>query len=160
MVNYPKNNFKVPRFNEANGFYTTAELSKLMSRIKSANTKPEIKLCKFLWGVGLRYRKNVKNLPGTPDIVISKYKLIIFIDGEFWHGYNWEDKKEKIKSNREYWIPKIERNIQRDLTINEYYSKSGWKVMRFWEREVKREFGVVISCILDYVNGSVLLTKF
>ena len=123
-----------------------------MARIKSEDTKPEIKLRKFLWSLGIRYRKNVKKLSGTPDIVISKYKLAIFVDGEFWHGYNWDEKKEKIKSNRDFWIPKIERNIQRDKAVNEYYSKSGWKVMRFWEHEVNKEFGVCVNRIISYID--------
>ena len=159
MIKYPENNIKVPRFSEANGFYTTKERSKLMSRIKSENTKPELKLRKFLWGLGIRYRKNVKNLPGTPDIVISKYKLIIFIDGEFWHGYNWKEKRNKIKSNREFWIPKIERNMQRDKANNKYYSETGWKVMRFWEQEVKKEFGVCVNRILNYIDNYQLSHK-
>ena len=90
------------------GFNTTAARSRLMSKIKSQNTLPEIKLRKYLWNLGFRYRLNVAKLPGKPDIVISKSKLIIFIDGEFWHGYKWNQKKNKIKANRNYWIPKIE----------------------------------------------------
>ena len=152
MPDYPKNIIKVPRFNETSGFYTTKERSKLMSKIKSQDTKPEQKLRKFLWGIGIRYRKNVKKMPGTPDIVISKYKLVIFIDGEFWHGYNWNEKKKKIKSNRAFWIPKIERNMQRDQMNNYFYKKKGWKVMRFWEHEIKKEFNVCISEILIYLD--------
>lgn len=152
MVKYQKNKIIVPRFNEANGFYTTKERSKLMSKIKSQNTKPEIKLCKFLWSLNLKYRKNVKKLPGTPDIVISKYALVIFVDGEFWHGYNWAKKKTKIKSNRDFWIPKIERNMQRDKNNNEFYIKNGWKVFRFWEHEIKKEFHQCINQILDYIE--------
>ncbi|MDX9882422.1 MAG: very short patch repair endonuclease [Prolixibacteraceae bacterium] len=152
MAKYPEINIKVPRFNEANGFYTTKDRSELMRRIKSENTKPELKLRKFLWGIGIRYRKNVKKLPGTPDIVISRYKLIIFIDGEFWHGHNWEEKKSKIKSNRDFWIPKIERNMQRDVENNRYYSEKGWHVMRFWEHEIKKEFAVCISRIISYIE--------
>ncbi len=152
MPDYPKNIIKVPRFNEANGFYTTKERSKLMGKIKSTDTKPEQKLRKFLWGLGLRYRKNVKKMPGTPDVVLSKYKLLIFIDGEFWHGYNWPEKKDKIKSNRDFWIPKIERNMQRDSSNNEYYRKIGWEVMRFWEHEIKQEFHVCINRIVQYLD--------
>ncbi len=152
MPEYPDNIIKVPRFKEENGFYTTKERSKIMSKIKSKDTKPEQKLRKFLWGLGIRYRKNVKKLPGCPDIVVAKYKLIIFVDGEFWHGYKWEEKKQKIKSNRKFWIPKIERNIQRDLSNNAHYSENGWTVMRFWEHEIKKEFNVCVNRIINHIN--------
>jgi DNA mismatch endonuclease (patch repair protein) len=123
-----------------------------MSKIKSKETKPEQKLRRFLWGLGIRYRKNVKKLPGTPDIAISKYKLIIFIDGEFWHGYNWEEKKQKIKSNRDFWIPKIERNMQRDRENNKILIEMGWNVIRFWEYEIKNEFNVCVNRILNCID--------
>ncbi|MBN1181413.1 MAG: very short patch repair endonuclease [Bacteroidales bacterium] len=123
-----------------------------MSKIKSYDTMPERKLRKFLWGLNLKYRKNVKKLPGTPDIVISKYALVIFIDGEFWHGYNWIEKKPKIKSNRDFWIPKIERNMQRDSNNNRFYIENGWKVFRFWEHEIKKEFQKCINQILEYIE--------
>lgn len=152
MAKYQENTIIVPRFCEANGFYTTKERSKLMSKIKGSNTKPEQKLCKFLWNLNLRYRKNVKKLPGTPDIVLSKYSMVIFIDGEFWHGYKWNEKKAKIKSNRDFWIPKIERNIQRDITINEFYKNHGWTVLRFWEHEIKKEFHKCIILILQNIE--------
>lgn len=152
MAKYQENKIKVPRFNEANGFYTTRERSELMSKIKSTNTKPEIKLRKFLWGLGIRYRKNVKKLPGTPDVVVSRYKLVIFIDGEFWHGYHWPEKKTKIKSNREFWIPKIERNMQRDKENTEKLKEKGWTVFRFWENQIKKEFGECVLQILDYID--------
>ena len=152
MVKYPEGRIKVPRFCEENGFYTTQDRSVQMSRIKSTNTKPEQALRKVLWDLGIRYRKNVKNKMGKPDLVISRYKLVIFIDGEFWHGFNWEEKKLTLKSNRDFWIPKIERNMQRDREVNEYYQQKGWKVMRFWVQQVKKELHVCIKQILDYVN--------
>lgn len=152
MKEYSDNKIKVPIFKEANGFYTTKQRSKQMSKIKSKDTNPEKKLRKFLWDLGIRYRKNVRKLPGTPDIVISKYKLIIFIDGEFWHGYNWATKKQKLKSNRDFWIPKIERNMQRDKENNLRLQNDGWKVMRFWEHQIKKEFNVCVNKILDYIN--------
>ena len=120
-----------------------------MSKIKSMDTKPELKFKKALWNLGFRYRKNVKKLPGTPDIVYFKNKLVIFIDGDFWHGYNWEVKKTRIKSNRNFWIPKIERNMQRDNQNNLLLSETGWHVMRFWEHEIKKEFD---SCIFRVIS--------
>lgn len=153
MKKYSQNIIKVPRFDEASGFYTTKARSHLMSKIKSKETKPEIKLRKVLWRLGIRYRKNVKKLPGTPDIVISKYRLIIFIDGEFWHGFNWEEKKNKIKSNRNFWIPKIERNMQRDQINNKALESEGWTVFRFWDWQIRREFGSCLFKILDYIDN-------
>ena len=153
MAKYPENIIQVPRFEEANGFYTTKARSELMSKIRSKETKPEKKLRKVLWSLGLRYRKNLKKIYGTPDIVISKYKLVIFIDGEFWHGYNWEEKKDRIKSNREFWIPKIERNMQRDRTNNHLLAQQGWKVFRFWDKEIKKNFGKCLYQILEYIDS-------
>jgi len=120
------------------GFDTTPERSKLMSKIKGVNTSPELILRKSLWSLGIRYRVNVSKLPGKPDIVIAKNKLIIFIDSEFFHGFNWEEKKPKIKTNREYWIPKIERNMVRDKQVNEQLTSQGWTILRFWSNEVKK----------------------
>ena len=103
---YKEEKIKVPRFNEASGFYTTKKRSKIMSKIRGKNTKPEMLFRKALWHKGVRYRVNSKKLPGKPDVSIQKYKLAIFIDGEFWHGYNWDEKKVCIKSNRDFWIQK------------------------------------------------------
>jgi DNA mismatch endonuclease (patch repair protein) len=120
------------------GFETSKQRSKLMSKIKSKNTKPEILLRKAIWNEGIRYRLSNKEIIGNPDIAIKKYKLAIFIDGEFWHGYNWKVKKTKIKSNRDYWIKKIERNIERDKKYNKTLKEAGWNVMRFWEKEITK----------------------
>ena len=136
-MRYKKEKIVVPRFEEANGFYTTKERRALMSKIKGKNTTPEIKLRKELWKIGYRYRLHNKNFPGNPDIVIERLKIIIFVDGEFWHGYNWEEKKKKIKTNRGFWIPKIERNMQRDAENNNKLEAMGYKVFRFWEAEIK-----------------------
>ena len=136
------------------GFITTAARSLLMSKIKSQNTQPEIKLRKYLWNIGYRYRLNVSSLAGKPDIVISKLKLIIFIDGEFWHGYKWKEKKNKIKANRQYWIPKIERNMKRDKVNNRKLRQEGWIVLRFWEHQIKKDFDSVIEKILSSINSN------
>jgi len=150
---YSENQIIVPRFNEENGFYTTKQRSRLMSKIKAKNTKPELRLRKALWLLGYRYRINVKKLPGKPDIVFSKYRLAIFIDGEFWHGFNWSDKKEKIKTNRGFWIPKIERNIQRDNKNNELLINEGWHILRFWESQIEKDIEGCINQILDHINN-------
>ncbi len=152
MKKYIENHIVVPRFNETNGFYTTKQRSELMGKIKSQNTTPELKLRKALWNLGYRYRKNYKKLPGCPDIVYPKHKLAIFVDGEFWHGYNWAEKRSKIKTNREFWIPKIERNIQRDRQNNQLLRDSGWHVIRFWETELKKDFDRCLNKITSYLQ--------
>lgn len=130
-------------------FETTPERSKRMSDIKGKNTQPEIILRKALWEKGIRYRLNVKKLPGKPDIVIGKAKLAIFIDGEFWHGYKWEEKKLRIKANRDYWIPKIEKNMARDLKNTADLEALGYKVWRFWEQEIKKDLDSIVEKILN-----------
>lgn len=154
MVNYPlpEEKISVPRFEEEAGFYTTAQRSRTMSKIRSKNTRPEMRLRKALWNAGLRYRLHRRDIPGRPDIVIEKFKVAIFVDGEFWHGYEWEKKREKIKTNRAFWIPKIERNMQRDREVNRQLKKMGYEVFRFWEHEVKKEIGVCIKKVLDFVE--------
>ncbi|RYD91432.1 MAG: very short patch repair endonuclease [Sphingobacteriales bacterium] len=134
-------------------FETTPERSKRMSNIKSKNTQPELILRKALWNAGIRYRLNVSNLPGKPDIVIRKKNLAIFIDGEFWHGYKWEEKKVKIKANRDYWIPKIEKNIARDIQNNVDLEAKGFKVLRFWEQEIKKDLLGCLGIITSFLMG-------
>ncbi len=116
-------------------FDTTRERSLLMAKIKSNNTIPEILLRKALWKKNLRYRLKNKKYFGNPDIIIKKYKIVIFVDGAFWHGYKWAEKKNRIKANRVYWISKIERNIERDILINKFYADGGWNIFRFWDEE-------------------------
>jgi DNA mismatch endonuclease (patch repair protein) len=130
------------------GFETTEERSKLMSRIRGTNTKPEKALRKALWALGVRYRLNVKKLPGKPDIVIGKHKLAIFVDGEFWHGYDWKAKKPKIKSDAEYWVKKIEGNMARDQNNNEKLRSQGFLVLRFWEQELRKDIDGCVRQIL------------
>lgn len=123
-----------------------------MSKIKGKNSKPELLFRKALWAKGIRYRINNKSLPGKPDISIKKYKLIIFIDGEFWHGYNWEERRETIKNNRGFWIPKIERNMQRDKEVNEELQDMGYFVLRFWSKDIQTELHKCINDVLVYIN--------
>lgn len=98
-----------------------------------------MELRKELWSRGLRYRKNVKNIPGKPDIAFIGKKIAIFCDSEFWHGHGWEHRKNDIKTHREFWIPKIERNIQRDLEVNQLLEEQGWIVLRFWGKEIQND---------------------
>ena len=126
--------------------------SKNMRAIKSKDTKEEILLARALWNKGYRYRKNNKSVFGRPDLTFKKYKIAIFVDGEFFHGYNWHEKKDKIQSNREYWIPKIERNMQRDKEVNQYLIKNGWQVIRFWSPFVKKNLQDCIEIIEKEMN--------
>lgn len=151
-MSYEDNKIKVPRFNEASGFYTTKKRSKIMSKIRGKNTKPELLFRKALWKKGIRYRVNSKKLPGKPDISIQKYKLAIFIDGEFWHGYNWNERKESIGSNRGFWIPKIERNMQRDEEVNQQLTDLGYTIFRFWEHEIKKDLRKCINDVLVFID--------
>ncbi|MCL2184377.1 MAG: very short patch repair endonuclease [Treponema sp.] len=123
---------------------TPEQRRKCMSRIKSKDTTIETLLRKALWHEGIRYRKNYKKLPGKPDIAITKYKIAIFCDGELWHGKGWDVKKDTIESNREYWIRKIEHNINRDNKIEKELERLGWIVVRFWGQKIKKN---LIGCV-------------
>ena len=112
-----------------------------MSRIHCKDTQIEVALRRELWSRGLRYRKNVKTVPGKPDIAFIGKKVAVFCDSEFWHGYDWEHRKDEIKTNRDFWIPKIERNIQRDLEVNQILEGQGWVVLRFWGKEIQKDLG-------------------
>lgn len=147
-----KKKIAVPRFSAELGFFTTKSRSLVMSKIRSKNTKPEVLLRKKLWREGIRYRINIDSLPGKPDIFIKKARLVVFVDGEFWHGFNWREKKKKIKSNRKFWIPKIERNMQRDLENNLELKKRGYKVFRFWEHEIKKANEKCAQKIIKHIN--------
>ena len=152
---YKRPKVAVPQFSEANGFYTTEQRSYNMSRIRSKETKPEKLLKKALWEAGIRYKTPKKKLFGNPDICLKKYKLVIFVDGAFWHGHDWENRKHSIKSNREFWIAKIERNMQRDQEVNSFYESKGWTVLRFWDFEVKGELGIVLNSVLEIFNDDI-----
>lgn len=123
-----------------------------MSRIRSKNTKIEIILRKALWHQGIRYRKNYDKLIGHPDIVLTKYKIAIFCDSEFWHGYNWENTQNDIKSNREFWIKKIERNIKRDEIVNSELKNAGWLVLRFWGKDIVKYTDRCVEIIINAIK--------
>ncbi len=120
-------------------FKVSAVRSNLMRKIKSDKTSPEILLQKLLRNKGIKFKKYFCGLPGKPDIVILSKKVAIFVDGEFWHGYRWQEKKRKIKANRAYWLPKIEKNILRDKQNNKKLKKEGWKVLRFWQQQIIKD---------------------
>lgn len=109
-----------------------------MSRIRSRGTKVELLLAKHLWAIGLRYRKNDKTVLGKPDFVFKKVKLAVFCDSEFWHGKDVVGIKKRITTNNDYWAAKIERNIHRDSKVNSDLSSKGWTVLRYWEKDIKK----------------------
>lgn len=124
---------------------TKEQRSKNMKAVKSKDSKIEIKLRKALWSKGHRYRKNCKDIFGKPDIVFKSLKIAIFCDSEFWHGYDWENKKNEIKSNKKFWINKIERNIERDKEVNQKLTSEGWIVLRFWGKEINKNTAFCIE---------------
>ena len=109
-------------------------------------------LSRALWHRGLRFRKNSKHVYGHPDISIRKYKIAIFCDGDFWHGYDWENRKDEIKSNRDYWIPKIERNMRKDIEVNHILESMGWTVIRVWEHEIRKDLPDTADMIMRIVE--------
>ncbi|HCK44361.1 MAG TPA: very short patch repair endonuclease [Ruminococcaceae bacterium] len=117
--------------------HTPEQRTKNMKAIKNKGSKIEVMLQKELWHRGLRYRKNAANVYGKPDIVFIGKKVAVFCDSEFFHGYDWENKRNEIKSNRDFWLPKIERNIQRDIEVTEKLKSEGWTVIRFWGKDIK-----------------------
>lgn len=128
-------------------------VSKNMSRIRSKDTSIEVKLRKELWHKGYRYRKNYKKLPGSPDIVLTKYKIAIFCDGEFFHGKNWDKLKARLEKGEkgEYWIKKITKNMEHDEEINKQLMFKGWTVLRFWGDDIKKNIEECVKTIEEVI---------
>lgn len=125
---------KEPRFNGE----VSEKSHKTMSRIRGKDTSIEIALRKALWKKGYRYRKNYKGVPGSPDIALTKYKIAVFCDSEFFHGKDWENLKTKLgqSKNPHYWIAKIERNMERDIEKDHALRIAGWTVIHFWGKDI------------------------
>lgn len=128
---------------------STPETRKRMSKVKLKNGTAEKLLAKRLWRMGYRYRKNDKRLPGSPDIAILRHRIAVFVDGEFWHGKDWETRKPRLKSNREYWIEKIEENMARDKRVDDKLRAMDWIPLHFWSKDVIRD---VDSCVSDIIS--------
>lgn len=122
-----------------------------MQAIKS-RSKLEDKVTIALWRRGIRFRKNVKTLFGNPDIAIKKYKVVIFIDSCFWHVCDLHGNTPK--SNQDYWSKKLDRNKERDLEVNRYYSENGWFILRVWEHEFKHDFDSAIEKIAMFIQDA------
>lgn len=132
---------------------TKEQRHKNMSHIKSQDTSIEVRLRKALWRKGYRYRKNYKQLPGKPDIAILKYKIAIFCDSEFFHGKDWEVLKPRLQKgdNADYWVPKIQRNLERDDEINKKLLFLGWTVVRFWGKDITKNTEECVKVIEETV---------
>lgn len=118
---------------------TPEQRRKNMQAVKNKNSEIELLLRRALWSKGIRYRKNVKSVYGHPDIAFIGKKVAVFCDSEFWHGQDWENRKKDFKSHQEFWIPKIDGNIQRDLDVTKRLTEDGWTVLRFWGKEIKKD---------------------
>lgn len=129
---------------------TTIKRSKIMKSIKGSDTGIEVRLRKALWHKGIRYRKNFKVFDCHPDIVITKYKIAVFCDGNFWHGK--ELQKRPIKHNSSYWNEKIRRNVERDLENTIELRDNGWIVLRFWEDDIQNNLPNCIDDVLRYIS--------
>ncbi len=127
--------------------HTPEQRRKNMQAVKNKDSKIEQLLRRELWNRGLRYQKNRTDIFGKPDIVFKGKKVAVFCDSEFWHGYNWDERKKDFKSHQEFWIPKIERNMARDIEVTKQLESEGWTVLRFWGNEIKKETERCVSII-------------
>lgn len=132
---------------------TKEQRTRVMRSIKSSGSKIETLLQKALWHKGYRYRKNCAAIYGKPDIAFRKYKLAIFCDSEFWHGKDWKEQKKTIHSHKKFWIEKIETNIKRDRKVTRYLHENGWKVMRFWGRDIEKNLEECVNQIERYIRA-------
>ncbi len=133
-----------------------SKTSKRMSAIRSKNSMIELLLRKRLHALGFRYRVHHPDIIGKPDVVFTKKKVAIFIDSHFWHGYNFEDLKRKKFKNKDYWIKKIKKNMDRDYSVSKILKDQGWTVLRFWEHELKDDIDTcvenIVHCIQERKN--------
>lgn len=137
---------------------TPAQRRKNMQNIRSKDTEIELLLRRALWHSGIRYRKHYDRLPGKPDIAITKYKIAVFCDGEFFHGKDWHKLEEKLKNsnNSEYWLKKIQKNIERDQEIDALIRAQGWSVIRFWGRDIKRNLEACLCVVNDAIQDRIV----
>jgi DNA mismatch endonuclease, patch repair protein len=124
-----------------------------MKAVKSRGSDIEQTLGKALWKANLRYRRQYKKLPGKPDFVLVTDRIVIFCDSHFWHGYRWEERKLDHKSNKNFWYNKIERNMERDKEVNDMLIEMGWKIIRFWEHEIKKDVEICVSKVRQQINN-------
>ncbi len=131
---------------------TKDQRRKNMQHIRSKDTKAEVILRKSLWRKGIRYRKNYKGLPGKPDIAITKYRIAVFVDGDFWHARGHEGNPgEQIQTNSAFWSKKLKRNVERDQDVNQALLEMGWLVLRYWDSGVKKDVNACVKDIMQYL---------
>lgn len=130
---------------------TPEQRRKNMQHVRNKDSQIELKLRRALWHAGFRYRKNVREVFGCPDVVFKRLKIAVFCDSEFWHGCDWENRKHDFKSHQEFWIPKIERNMARDREVNERLAAEGWTVLRFFGKEIKRNVDECVKVVAETV---------
>lgn len=135
---------------------STPETRRRMSRVHLKGGRAETLLAKALWRLGYRYRKNDRRLPGSPDLAILRYHVAVFVDGEFWHGKDWQTRRERLRRNREYWIAKIEENIARDQRDDALLRQRGWVPIHFWEKDVLRDLEGCVAQIQDVILAQVI----
>ena len=132
---------------------------KIMSSIPSKNTEPELILRRALWRENLRYRVNYKKLPGKPDIVFTKYRVVVFCDGDFWHGHNWAIRglaslEEELAGYSDFWRSKILRNMERDAEVNQALKSDGWTVIRIWESDIRSDVSECVRLVKDALTNT------
>ncbi len=139
---------------------TKAQRSRIMARIRSKDTKAEVLLRKTLWHLGFRYRKNYRKLPGTPDIALTRQKIAIFVDGDFWHARNYRKQPgDGIASHKKYWRQKLARNVERDKEVNDALTQEGWLVLRFWDSEVQKKLEGCVESVMEFASPHAPGTK-
>lgn len=125
--------------------HTPEQRRRNMQAVKNKDSQIEVMLRKALYHKGYRYRKNCLGVFGKPDIVFTKEKIAVFCDSEFWHGYDWKNRKNDFKSKQDFWIPKIERNMERDKEVTARLEAEGYVVLRFWGKQIKKELNEVVA---------------
>jgi DNA mismatch endonuclease (patch repair protein) len=133
---------------------SSQDASKMLAKIKSTDTQGEKLLRSALWRLGLRFRKNVRDLPGRPDVVFPREKVVVFCDGDFWHGRKWHSDKRRLMAgpNARYWVAKIQANRERDKRHAKDLMKQGWSVMRFWDSEVKSDPSRAAHTVVELIT--------
>ncbi len=133
--------------------HTKEQRHRNMQHIRATDTKPEVMLRKALWHRGLRYRKNYRRLPGSPDIALTRQHIAIFVDGDFWHARGHEEHPgEQIATRQNFWRKKLTRNVERDREVVAKLTAMGWLVLRFWESDIKKDLESCVNEIFSYIN--------
>ena len=128
---------------------STPQTRRRMAKVRLKGGKAETLLAKALWQRGYRYRRNDRRLPGSPDIAVLRHRIAVFVDGGFWHGKDWQERKPRLKRNRDYWIENIEENIARDLRNDRLLRQAGWTPVHLWEDDVLRDLSGCVAEVED-----------